>query len=129
MLIQQSGLSQTVYPKLSIIEKDTVGIFLINQVREINLTYLKLDEAQENLFNLRQTITKYRSLAALQSAKNDVLESKIKIHNGILIQKDYLLVQSELELRIAEKEKRKYRRQRNIVITGTLIICGYTAFH
>jgi hypothetical protein len=115
MLRAQSGFSQNVYPRLSIINSDTLCLLNIEQVRDINAEFIvRLDEAREKFDSLKSNIHSYRLLAQAQQASLDNMEKDLMIQGALIRQKDGLINIANTELQTCRKDMRKMKFQKSL---------------
>lgn len=104
MLISLFSICQNVYPSKAIINNDTVGIISINQVRNINKTYVILDECREMQDSLKSQLKNYDKLTVALKSNITSQDKEIQIKHNIIIQQHNLIQNND---KIAKNMKRK----------------------
>lgn len=104
MLISLSAISQSVYPKKAVLDKDTVGIVSIDQVRKVNKSFVDLDECQEMKDSLTAQIRVYDKLHSEMNNTITSQDKEILIKQSIITQQQTILQDDD---KIAKKMNRR----------------------
>lgn len=115
MLIAPLLFSQSTYPSKTVINSDTVCVISIEQAKEINVTYLELDQCMEVSDTLKSIIVKQNKVIGSQTKEVENLEKQIKFYNEI----DKANGQIILDLKSLDKKSQSkikwLKIQRNVV--------------
>lgn len=115
MLIAPLLFSQSTYPSKTVINSDTVCVISIPQAKEINVTYLELDQCIEVSDTLKSIIIKQNKVIGSQTKEVENLEKQIKFYNEI----DKANGQIILDLKSLDKKSQSkikwLKIQRNVV--------------
>lgn len=113
-LIVQFGLSQGGYPKLSLINQDTLVMFTPSQVRGMHSTFLELDKQQLVNGSLTEEIELYRSRYLVLTNQMDLLNDKSVILKRIAQEKDGQVVVLEEEVLKRDKKIAVLKKTRTL---------------
>ena len=130
LLIVQLGISQADYPKLTLIDGDTLILFTPIQVTKLNKTFLDLDECVSISGTYKQEIGLYKD-------NNSVLQEQIRLGNkkaellrSVIDEKDSQVQMLDDELKASTRKVKLLKVAGGIIGTGGIIggfIGGYYA--
>lgn len=129
MLLTKLSISQTGYPKLVLINSDTVCAVTIVQLDSINAEHINLLECRELKDSLDSQFKVCEDLVKDQKEIISSQEKEIKIQKDITGEKDKLIVIEEEKNKKLERKAKWLKLQRNILavavvvaLTGALIL-------
>lgn len=120
--------SQVPYPKLSIINGDSVCIISVNQVKSINSTYINLKELKEETDSLSAMVVNYSKLTDKNDKLIGSLGKQIVIQDSIITEKDVVINSSNGIIANKENKIRWLKAQRGGLITLSAILLLIVVF-
>lgn len=123
-MIVQLGMSQNDYPKLTLIDGDTLILFKPIQVAKMNKTFLELDKSLEINLSLSEEIKLYQ-----------LTDSVHKAQQSIMLQREDALVninkEKDLQIEILTEQNKKQqktikllKKTRNLFTLGGVVVGG-----
>ena len=104
MLIAVLATCQVDYPKLVLIEDDSVAVMSIEQVRKMNKTFIKLDKKEEELLICDSL---YHILFKYKEASDTLLEK----YSEQLVLKDSIILKTEEKVTVLKNDSKvQYKR-------------------
>lgn len=120
LLIPPLAYSQNEYPKLIIIEKDTLCAITIPQVRDLNAVFNSLDEQKETNDSLRSIVSNYQVISDTHERLIKLLSDEIAAQNQIDGNRDVLMEIQEKKIAMYAKEQVRIKLTRNLEIVGLI---------
>ena len=122
LLTAAFSFSQEDYPKLTLIDSDTLVLFTHNQVDKMNLTFLKLDEQIELNNSFLKEINLYNKKIILLEDKYDACKVKSELLFQIDEEKDGQVEILTSENKKQDKKIKLLKKMRNLYGIGGVII-------
>jgi len=115
-------LCQESYPKLTLINNDTLVIFKPIQVKKIHKAFIELDKEIYLNKSLNDEIELHKERANLSNSEIKVLKDKIGLMNNISDGKTEQVETLEEELKLRDKKIKRTKRTRTIYTLGSFIL-------
>jgi len=118
LLIAQFCISQNGYPKLTLIDNDTLVLFTPSQVNKMNKTYLDLDKSKAFNVSLREELNLFKISDSLCEEKNNALNN---------VNKTLIKIGEEKQMQIGlftEENKKQQKRINLLKKSRTLFTIG-----
>lgn len=128
MLMAQSLICQTVYPKKAVIDKDTVCIITIEQAKTMNVVFVDRRKCYELNDSLNSMIKNYDILVGQQQGVIVAQDKEIQTQNKIIAEKDTIIRSDE---KLLKKQNRKVgwlKVQRTVFATVAIISVGILTY-
>lgn len=127
--MNQLCISQVVYPRLEVINKDTVCLILIPQLRAANVLFVKLDECNEIKDSLKSQINKYEVATKASDRLIKSQKEELEILNGITVIDDKIISDKKAELKKSKRHISWLKTQRNVLAGVSFTLIAFTALH
>ena len=117
-MIAQFCISQNGYPKLTLIDNDTLVLFTPSQVNKMNKTYLDLDKSKAFNVSLREELNLFKISDSLCEEKNNALNN---------VNKTLIKIGEEKQMQIGlftEENKKQQKRINLLKKSRTLFTIG-----
>ena len=117
-MIAQFCISQNGYPKLTLIDNDTLVLFTPSQVNKMNKTYLDLDKSKAFNVSLREELNLFKISDSLCEEKNNALNN---------VNKTLMKIGEEKQMQIGlftEENKKQQKRINLLKKSRTLFTIG-----
>ena len=117
-MIAQFCISQNGYPKLTLIDNDTLVLFTPLQVNKMNKTYLQLDKSKALNVSLREELNLFKISDSLCEEKNNALNN---------VNKTLMKIGEEKQMQIGlftEENKKQQKRINLLKKSRTLFTIG-----
>lgn len=114
------SISQEDYPKLQLIDGDTIVLFTHEHVKKMNKTFVELDECRELNKSLEGEVKLLEEFGEAAQDEIEALNATEQIHKQIITEKD---VQVQI---LTEENKKQAKSLKKVKKTRTLFTIGGT---
>ena len=121
-LMSLYSFCQTGYPRLMVIDKDTIVALTIPQLKKVNISFVKLDFQKEMNDTLNSIISSYKQAIETQKHLNASYENQISLKNGIIVEDDAIRSHSK-KIELKQTRQIKWLKiQRTTFLAATAIL-------
>lgn len=120
MLISLLSFSQQSFPKKLVIDRDTVCVISIDQLRLINGVFVDRDECNEVSSLLNSQIRRYEDLVTKQDSLLMSSQRQVTLQEGVIEEKDRWIFNDGVIIKKHDKKIKFLKFQR----FGLSVICG-----
>ena len=121
-------MSQSGYPKLTLINGDTLILFTPLHVDKMNVTFLELDRTLEINTSLSEEVSLFKKSHELLNKQNENLISQVESGKQIGVEKDYQIGIFESEIKSKDKKIKLLKKTRNLFTIGGVVVGGAAVF-
>ena len=128
LLITACSISQQDYPRLHLIDGDTIVLFAHEDIKKMNKTFIQLDECQELKLSLEQQIKLLEDFGNAAKGEIDALKTTESLRKKIISEKDIQLGILTDENKKQAKSLKKVKKTRTLFTIGGTILGGALGF-